>query len=214
MSRPCWRKPRSPRGAGNKPGRGRSGWLSACAKSGGDQLGVEAFLHEYSLSTREGIMLMCLAEALLRIPDAQTRDRLIRDKLGLGDWARHLGHSDSLFVNASTWGLMLTGRFVRVDLDAGRRSRHPLRPPRATARRAGRAAGRSCRRCGCSGATSSSARRSRRRSSARARPSRRAIATPTTCWARPRAPWPTPSATSAPIATRSRRSSTRRAATS
>ena len=61
-------------------------------------------------------MLMCLAEALLRIPDGETRDRLIRDKLGVGDWARHLGHSGSLFVNASTWGLMLTGRFVRVDL--------------------------------------------------------------------------------------------------
>ena len=88
-------------------------------EAGGDQLGVEAFLHEYSLSTREGIMLMCLAEALLRIPDPATRDRLIRDKLGLGDWARHLGHSDSLFVNASTWGLMLTGRLVRVDLEQG-----------------------------------------------------------------------------------------------
>ncbi|HEX5795708.1 MAG TPA: bifunctional proline dehydrogenase/L-glutamate gamma-semialdehyde dehydrogenase PutA, partial [Geminicoccaceae bacterium] len=85
--------------------------------AGGDQLGVEAFLHEYSLSTREGVMLMCLAEALLRIPDPETSDRLIRDKLSFGDWARHLGHSDSLFVNASTWGLMLTGRFVRVDLD-------------------------------------------------------------------------------------------------
>ena len=62
-------------------------------------------------------MLMCLAEALLRIPDPETGDRLIRDKLSFGDWARHLGHSESLFVNASTWGLMLTGRFVRVDLD-------------------------------------------------------------------------------------------------
>src|SRR5918994_2397148 len=86
-------------------------------QAGGDQLGVEAFLHEYSLSTREGIMLMCLAEALLRIPDPATSDRLIRDKLSFGDWARHLGHSESLLVNASTWGLMLTGRFVRVDLD-------------------------------------------------------------------------------------------------
>jgi RHH-type transcriptional regulator, proline utilization regulon repressor / proline dehydrogenase / delta 1-pyrroline-5-carboxylate dehydrogenase len=86
-------------------------------EAGGDQLGVEAFLHEYSLSTREGIMLMCLAEALLRIPDPETSDRLIRDKLSFGDWARHLGHSESLLVNASTWGLMLTGRFVRVDLD-------------------------------------------------------------------------------------------------
>jgi RHH-type proline utilization regulon transcriptional repressor/proline dehydrogenase/delta 1-pyrroline-5-carboxylate dehydrogenase len=85
--------------------------------AGGDQLGVEALLHEYSLSTREGIMLMCLAEALLRIPDPETRDRLIRDKLSFGDWARHLGHSESLFVNASTWGLMLTGRLIRVDLE-------------------------------------------------------------------------------------------------
>jgi RHH-type transcriptional regulator, proline utilization regulon repressor / proline dehydrogenase / delta 1-pyrroline-5-carboxylate dehydrogenase len=85
--------------------------------AGGDQLGVEAFLHEYRLSTREGIMLMCLAEALLRIPDAETADRLIRDKLSAGEWSRHLGQSGSLLVNASTWGLMLTGRFVRTDLE-------------------------------------------------------------------------------------------------
>jgi RHH-type proline utilization regulon transcriptional repressor/proline dehydrogenase/delta 1-pyrroline-5-carboxylate dehydrogenase len=85
--------------------------------AGGDKLGVEAFLHEYGLGTREGVMLMCLAEALLRIPDAETADRLIRDKLAPGDWTRHLGHSESLFVNASTWGLMLTGRFIRLDLD-------------------------------------------------------------------------------------------------
>ncbi len=99
--------------------------IQACARrlaervrqAGGDQLGVEAFLHEYSLSTHEGIMLMCLAEALLRIPDPETRDRLIRDKLSFGDWDRHLGHSESLFVNASTWGLMLTGRLIRVDLE-------------------------------------------------------------------------------------------------
>jgi RHH-type proline utilization regulon transcriptional repressor/proline dehydrogenase/delta 1-pyrroline-5-carboxylate dehydrogenase len=83
----------------------------------GDKLGIEAFLHEYGLSTPEGVMLMCLAEALLRIPDSGTADRLIRDKLGAGDWAGHLGRSGSLLVNASTWGLMLTGRFVRVDLD-------------------------------------------------------------------------------------------------
>ena len=86
-------------------------------RSGGDQLGVEAFLQEYRLSTREGIMPMCLAEALLRIPDPETADRLIRDKLSVGDWSRHLGQSGSLLVNASTWGLMLTGRFVRNDLD-------------------------------------------------------------------------------------------------
>jgi RHH-type proline utilization regulon transcriptional repressor/proline dehydrogenase/delta 1-pyrroline-5-carboxylate dehydrogenase len=83
----------------------------------GDRLGVEAFLHEYGLSTPEGVMLMCLAEALLRIPDPETADRLIRDKLAAGDWAGHLGRSGSLLVNASTWGLMLTGRFVGVDLD-------------------------------------------------------------------------------------------------
>jgi RHH-type proline utilization regulon transcriptional repressor/proline dehydrogenase/delta 1-pyrroline-5-carboxylate dehydrogenase len=85
--------------------------------AGGDQLGVEAFLQEYRLGTREGIMLMCLAEALLRIPDADTADRLIRDKLSAGEWSRHLGRSGSLLVNASTWGLMLTGRFVRADLE-------------------------------------------------------------------------------------------------
>jgi RHH-type proline utilization regulon transcriptional repressor/proline dehydrogenase/delta 1-pyrroline-5-carboxylate dehydrogenase len=86
-------------------------------RAGGDQLGVEAFLHEYQLSTREGIMLMCLAEALLRIPDADTADRLIRDKLSAGEWSRHLGRSGSLLVNASTWGLMLTGRVVRANLE-------------------------------------------------------------------------------------------------
>ncbi|HUK11554.1 MAG TPA: bifunctional proline dehydrogenase/L-glutamate gamma-semialdehyde dehydrogenase PutA [Stellaceae bacterium] len=77
--------------------------------------GLDAFLHEYALSSREGIVLMCLAEALLRIPDAETVDRLIRDKLGQADWAQHLGQSESLFVNASTWGLMLTGRLMKAD---------------------------------------------------------------------------------------------------
>jgi RHH-type proline utilization regulon transcriptional repressor/proline dehydrogenase/delta 1-pyrroline-5-carboxylate dehydrogenase len=76
---------------------------------------VEGFLQEFSLSTREGLALMCLAEALLRTPDAQTRDRLIAEKIGPADWAAHLGQSDSLFVNASTWGLMLTGKLVEVD---------------------------------------------------------------------------------------------------
>jgi RHH-type proline utilization regulon transcriptional repressor/proline dehydrogenase/delta 1-pyrroline-5-carboxylate dehydrogenase len=77
--------------------------------------GIDAFLQEYELSSQEGVVLMCLAEALLRIPDSETADRLIRDKLGDADWEKHLGHSDSLFVNASTWGLMLTGRVVRLD---------------------------------------------------------------------------------------------------
>ncbi|KID58067.1 transcriptional regulator [Pseudoalteromonas luteoviolacea] len=76
------------------------------------QGGVDALLEEYSLSSEEGVVLMCLAEALLRVPDAQTQDMLIRDKLSKGDWSSHLGNSDSLFVNASSWGLLLTGKMV------------------------------------------------------------------------------------------------------
>src|SRR5207248_2036641 len=75
--------------------------------------GLDAFLHEYALSSPEGVALMCLAEALLRIPDAETVDRLIRDKIAGADWQSHLGHSGSVFVNASTWALMLTGRLLR-----------------------------------------------------------------------------------------------------
>lgn len=76
---------------------------------------IDALLLEYSLDTKEGILLMCLAEALMRIPDAATADALIRDKLSVADWKSHLKNSDSLFVNASTWGLMLTGKVVAVD---------------------------------------------------------------------------------------------------
>ena len=81
--------------------------------SGGGAL--DAFLREYSLASREGVILMCLAEALLRIPDGETADRLIADKIPSGAWDDHLGDSDSLLVNASTWGLMLTGRVVALD---------------------------------------------------------------------------------------------------
>ncbi|WP_279389375.1 bifunctional proline dehydrogenase/L-glutamate gamma-semialdehyde dehydrogenase PutA [Caulobacter sp. BK020] len=81
---------------------------------------VESFLQEFSLGTREGLALMCLAEALLRTPDDDTRDRLIAEKIGSADWASHLGGSDSLFVNASTWGLMLTGKIVEPDDQAQR----------------------------------------------------------------------------------------------
>jgi RHH-type transcriptional regulator, proline utilization regulon repressor / proline dehydrogenase / delta 1-pyrroline-5-carboxylate dehydrogenase len=77
--------------------------------------GIDAFLHQYELSSAEGVVLMCLAEALLRIPDADTADRLIRDKIGPADWHKHIGQSSSLFVNASTWALMLTGRVVKLD---------------------------------------------------------------------------------------------------
>ncbi|WP_154124883.1 bifunctional proline dehydrogenase/L-glutamate gamma-semialdehyde dehydrogenase PutA [Grimontia hollisae] len=76
---------------------------------------IDALLLEYSLDTREGILLMCLAEALMRIPDARTADALIRDKLSVADWKAHLKNSDSLFVNASTWGLLLTGKVVSID---------------------------------------------------------------------------------------------------
>ena len=79
--------------------------------------GVEAFLQQYSLSTKEGVILMCLAEALLRIPDANVANSLIRDKLSTAEWKKHTGKSESMLVNASTWGLMLTGKIVDVDQD-------------------------------------------------------------------------------------------------
>ena len=75
---------------------------------------VEAFMRQYDLSSEEGVLLMCVAEALLRIPDRATADKLIRDKLGDADWDRHMGQSSSVLVNASTWGLMLTGRMVNL----------------------------------------------------------------------------------------------------
>ncbi|MEM7282646.1 MAG: bifunctional proline dehydrogenase/L-glutamate gamma-semialdehyde dehydrogenase PutA [Pseudomonadota bacterium] len=77
--------------------------------------GLDAFLQEYDLSSKEGVVLMCLAEALLRIPDADTADALIKDKISDADWSEHLGTTDSIFVNASTWGLMLTGKLVGGD---------------------------------------------------------------------------------------------------
>ncbi|WP_332766788.1 bifunctional proline dehydrogenase/L-glutamate gamma-semialdehyde dehydrogenase PutA [Phenylobacterium sp.] len=92
--------------------------VRAARKSAKRQGVVESFLQEFSLGTREGLALMCLAEALLRTPDQDTRDRLIAEKIGNADWASHLGQSDSLFVNASTWGLMLTGKLVEVDDEA------------------------------------------------------------------------------------------------
>lgn len=83
--------------------------------------GLDAFLGEYDLSSSEGIVLMCLAEALLRIPDDRTADRLIAEKLADADWQAHVGASDSLFVNASTWALMLTGRLLRAEDIPGQR---------------------------------------------------------------------------------------------
>jgi RHH-type proline utilization regulon transcriptional repressor/proline dehydrogenase/delta 1-pyrroline-5-carboxylate dehydrogenase len=79
---------------------------------------IDSLLLEYSLDTQEGILLMCLAEALMRIPDAETADALIEDKLSVADWKKHLGNSDTLLVNASTWGLLLTGKVVKMDKKA------------------------------------------------------------------------------------------------
>jgi len=89
--------------------------LADAARSGkGRQAGVDAFMREYGLSSEEGVILMCIAEALLRIPDTETADELIAEKLADGQWEKHRGHSDSLFVNASTWALMLTGQIVKL----------------------------------------------------------------------------------------------------
>jgi RHH-type proline utilization regulon transcriptional repressor/proline dehydrogenase/delta 1-pyrroline-5-carboxylate dehydrogenase len=88
-----------------------------------NQGAIEAFMRQYDLGSEEGVLLMCVAEALLRIPDQETADKLIRDKLGEADWKKHMGQSDSVLVNASTWGLMLTGHLVDL-ADATKRDVH------------------------------------------------------------------------------------------
>jgi RHH-type proline utilization regulon transcriptional repressor/proline dehydrogenase/delta 1-pyrroline-5-carboxylate dehydrogenase len=87
----------------------------AVRKNTENEGGIEAFLKQYDLSSDEGVLLMCIAEALLRIPDSDTADRLIADKITAAKWQDHVGTSDSLFVNASTWGLMLTGKILTLD---------------------------------------------------------------------------------------------------
>ncbi len=106
------------------------GLVKRIRKSGDPGL-MEVFLAEYGLSTDEGIALMCLAEALLRVPDAETMDELIEDKIAPGKWGEHLGHSSSSLVNASTWGLMLTGRVLDDD------DSRPLKALRGAIRRMG-----------------------------------------------------------------------------
>ena len=111
------RAPRA-RAAARRPNAKRSGRTPSHSSSPPaarreGKTGIESFLQQYGLASQEGIMLMCLAEALLRIPDADTADRLIADKIAIGQWSDYLGEADSLFVNASTWGLMLTGKLVR-----------------------------------------------------------------------------------------------------
>ena len=81
------------------------------------QSSLASFLHQYDLSSEEGIALMCLAEALLRIPDTETIDRLISDKLSSAEWKKHLESNNSFFVNAATWSLMLTGKIFSPNLD-------------------------------------------------------------------------------------------------
>lgn len=89
-------------------------------KSGNGRQGlVQSLLQEFSLSSQEGVALMCLAEALLRIPDSATRDALIRDKIANGNWKQHLGQSSSMFVNAASWGLLVTGKLVGTHSETG-----------------------------------------------------------------------------------------------
>ncbi|TSJ63259.1 trifunctional transcriptional regulator/proline dehydrogenase/L-glutamate gamma-semialdehyde dehydrogenase [Starkeya sp. 3C] len=99
--------------------RERARTLVEALRAKGQKGPVEGLIHEYSLSSQEGVALMCLAEALLRIPDRATRDALIRDKIGHGDWHAHVGQSPSLFVNAATWGLVLTGKLTSTSSEAG-----------------------------------------------------------------------------------------------
>ena len=89
--------------------------------------GIDAFLHQYGLATEEGVALMCLAEALLRVPDAPTADALIRDKIGDIDWSEHLGESSSTFVNAATFSLMLTGEVLERPQEAQKGMRRSLK---------------------------------------------------------------------------------------
>ena len=95
------------------------GWIQALRGQRSRGSGVDALMREFSLSSQEGVALMCLAEALARIPDRATADALIRDKLAQGDWRAHIGGSRSIFVNAAAWGLMLTGKLVATHSDAG-----------------------------------------------------------------------------------------------
>ena len=106
---------RLPQSTARNVGARALGLVQAVRSARGSGGALDAFLREYSLASREGVILMCLAEALLRIPDGETADRLIADKIPSGAWDEHLGDSESMLVNASTWGLMLTGRVVSLD---------------------------------------------------------------------------------------------------
>ncbi len=96
-----------------------AGTLVEALRAKGARGPIEGLLREYDLSSQEGVALMCLAEALLRIPDPASRNALIRDKIGAGRWREHVGNSASLFVNAATWGLVLTGRLTATGNEGG-----------------------------------------------------------------------------------------------
>ena len=108
--------------------------VHAVRRNKSKERGIEAFLQQYDLSSEEGVLLMCIAEALLRIPDADTADKLIADKITSARWKDHLGSSESLFVNASTWGLMLTGQLLQID---DKRKKSPTEVLATLASRAG-----------------------------------------------------------------------------
>lgn len=101
--------------ARSRIGKTAAALVESVRRNSSNEGGIEAFLQQYNLSSEEGILLMCVAEALLRIPDSSTADRLIADKITSANWKEHIGESDSLFVNASTWGLMLTGQILNLD---------------------------------------------------------------------------------------------------
>ena len=91
--------------------------INACRQNKRERTKLDAFLSEYGLDNQEGVALMCLAESILRIPDSKTRDIIISERLSEGRWAEHLNKADSLFVNASTWGLLLAGKVVKTPLE-------------------------------------------------------------------------------------------------
>lgn len=101
--------------------------VADCRKDIKSQTLLDSFLQEYGLSNQEGVALMCLAEALLRVPDNLTADRLIAEKFGSGQWLEHIGESKSWLVNASTWGLVLTGKAVELDSSIQQKPNHWLR---------------------------------------------------------------------------------------
>ncbi|MCQ4345870.1 trifunctional transcriptional regulator/proline dehydrogenase/L-glutamate gamma-semialdehyde dehydrogenase [Pseudomonas stutzeri] len=113
------RMPRELAEASQKLALGLAEKLRNQKNAGGRQGLVQGLLQEFSLSSQEGVALMCLAEALLRIPDKATRDALIRDKIANGNWSQHLGQSPSMFVNAASWGLLITGKLVSTHTESG-----------------------------------------------------------------------------------------------